>query len=200
MTTPGIEPPIPLSTPDGVVVGYLCPRCLRTAGGLSSFVRTKLDLQAQAEVRRQHIARCCVCKTCGGPTDGEHLWRCAVCYEAERPAREARALAAQNRDAETAAVRAASLERTQDIDAADALLDFMSELSEDCYCAGWLIGTEHALWRAHEEGPMSWGQGDVGASAVAKLRRLSAKAGGWWRWDDEHGPLFVLMDEWRGEK
>ena len=44
--------------------------------------------------------------------------------------------------------------------AADQLRGLMSEISEDCHCAGWLIGTGYALWGIveHEQGP-AWGHG-----------------------------------------
>jgi hypothetical protein len=82
------------------------------------------------------------------------------------------------------------------------LADLMSEISEDCYCAGWLIGTEFVLWGAVLNGPIEWGCGDVTEEQVAALRRLSGEIGGWIAWevsDDpmNTGPVFVPIVEWR---
>src|SRR6185312_5627864 len=34
------------------------------------------------------------------------------------------------------------------LSARETLACLMSEISEECYCAGWLIGNEHRLWSA----------------------------------------------------
>jgi len=101
---------------------------------------------------------------------------------------------------------------------AEKLALFMSELSEECYCASWLHGCELFLWDcvtgvAHR-GPVHppftprpdvtgfpWGMGIVSDAEADELRRLSELAGGWCRWDetaDDFGALvFVPIDEWR---
>jgi hypothetical protein len=79
------------------------------------------------------------------------------------------------------------------------LCQFMSDISEDCYCAGWLNGLEHALWRCIESGPRSWGQGEITQADLDKLKALSSRCGGWWVWREGVGNVFVPLEAWRQE-
>ena len=45
--------------------------------------------------------------------------------------------------------------------AAAGLLMLMTGISEELYCAGWLIGLERSLWKARETGPMPFGMGQI---------------------------------------
>lgn len=80
---------------------------------------------------------------------------------------------------------------------AAALASYMSELSEECWCAGWLSGCEFALWMLANDGGGHWGQDIVTPEAAAQLLALSEEAGGWVRWADGVGAVFVPMDEWK---
>lgn len=75
--------------------------------------------------------------------------------------------------------------------AAEALHDAMSELSEDCYAAGWMQGLEYDLWRIVLAGDGHYGMGRITRDDTARLRQLADDAGGWWM----HGEL-VSMSEW----
>lgn len=60
----------------------------------------------------------------------------------------------------------------------------MSEVSEDCYCAGWLGGTEDVLpelcRRAIDTGTTQhWGQGVVTPETARKLWAMAERAGAW---------------------
>ena len=72
--------------------------------------------------------------------------------------------------------------------AADQLLELMEDISEDRWCAGWLVGLEYELWEEVLDGKLP----------VAK--DLADVAGGWWIWSSEaettHQRRFVPMDEW----
>jgi hypothetical protein len=88
------------------------------------------------------------------------------------------------------------------------LYELMSDISEDCYCAGWIMGNEFSLWAmATETAPdRSYGQDVVPEESLQRLRELSAAIGGWIYWhDDEHepdlpaddwGPRFIAMADW----
>jgi hypothetical protein len=89
-----------------------------------------------------------------------------------------------------------------------ALYALMSDISEDCWCAGWMMGTEYVLWdmAANPAGSLDWGQSTVDPRQLADLREMSQEIGGWivW-WDDAHdallppdewGPRVVTFDEW----
>jgi len=76
------------------------------------------------------------------------------------------------------------------------LAERMSELSELAYYASWMMDLEHALWRAVEEGPRSYGHLMIGEADVAELRRLSQDCGGWIVWDTEAEETWVPMADW----
>jgi hypothetical protein len=80
---------------------------------------------------------------------------------------------------------------------AAALRDYMSDLSEQGYYAGWMMGLEYALWDAVESGPFRYGHLDLTAEHVRCLRELSAACGGWVRYDDVGDEVFVPLPEWR---
>ncbi len=82
--------------------------------------------------------------------------------------------------------------------AMDALPAYMSEISEECYCAGWLDRLPYILWKFTVEGPGSFGQGEVTAEMIDRLKRLAELCGGWFVWDDSEPNWrgFVPMDEW----
>lgn len=90
-----------------------------------------------------------------------------------------------------------------------ALYNLMSDISEDCWCAGWMHGNEYALWTLVTD-PKSKG-GEYGGVKVDQrhiddLRAISNEIGGWIRWRDdeedpslpceEWGPVFTPMAEW----
>ena len=89
-----------------------------------------------------------------------------------------------------------------------ALYALMSDISEECYCAGWITGAEYVLWEivADHAADRKWGQGQVQQWQIDDLRAISEEIGGWIRWrdDDEEpglhhdhwGPVFVPMAEW----
>jgi len=93
-----------------------------------------------------------------------------------------------------------SLLDTRDDSPAARLAAFMSDLSEDCWCAGWLSDCEFALWSLANSGGGLWGMGVVSPDDAARLLALSEAAGGWVRWEDGVGAVFVPMDEWKGMK
>lgn len=77
-----------------------------------------------------------------------------------------------------------------------ALAEYMSELSEQAYAAGWMVNLEHALWRAVEHGPYRYGNLQLTVDHVEALKRLSATCRGWicFRASDEE--TFVSIDQW----
>jgi hypothetical protein len=89
-----------------------------------------------------------------------------------------------------------------------ALYKLMSEISEDCYCAGWVHGNEYTLWKmvADPAASRMYGQDSVTDEQLADLRAIAAETGGWIRWCndsedlslpvDEQGLVFTSMVEW----
>jgi hypothetical protein len=93
-------------------------------------------------------------------------------------------------------------------DAALALCDYMRELNNEHWDAGWLIDCEFQFWSyVVRDRAFSF----FGESQADKLKRLAEAAGGWIAWNDEkhqaawssdprdcYAPevYFVPMDEW----
>ena len=67
----------------------------------------------------------------------------------------------------------------------NALYNFMSDLSEEYYCAGWMINWEYECWQRFLEGRFTPEEKYV-------LDLLRHEAGGWMKFDYE----FVPWDLW----
>ena len=78
------------------------------------------------------------------------------------------------------------------------LATYMSDLSEQSYCAGWMDGLEYSLWDAVIHGRRKYGLMEITDEHIAKLKELSGACGGWIIFDDEKGETFVPLDEWLG--
>lgn len=118
-------------------------------------------------------------------------WKLLGQQESERA--EAAIVRAQTAEAALATERIALREFAK-----GALLRTMHDLSEACWCAGWLHGMEYFLWTVVENGKATeWGMDNVYQRDVDDLRRLRDLAGGWWVWDDEKFETFVSLDEMR---
>ncbi len=81
---------------------------------------------------------------------------------------------------------------------AGVLARVMSGLSEEYYCAGWLIGCEYALWADMTGNEVAGVHGwKITAEEIEELRLLHEWAGGWVVWSDEVGGQIFLSDsEW----
>lgn len=77
------------------------------------------------------------------------------------------------------------------------LYDLMSEISEDCYCAGWMSGNEFRLWDAITDpnDDRKYGMWQIEEEQVTRLRELSELTNGWWVWEDDCA--FIGLDEWK---
>ena len=78
--------------------------------------------------------------------------------------------------------------------AATALADYMSELSEKAYCAGWMMDLEAVLWQSVLEGPFHYGRLELTSAHVDRLHALSEACGGWIIYRDRME--FVSLSEW----
>ncbi len=76
------------------------------------------------------------------------------------------------------------------------LADYMSDLSEQAYYAGWMAGLEYVLWHAMVDGPRKYGRLEITDEHIAKLKELSDACGGWIVFDDKKGETFVPLDAW----
>lgn len=77
------------------------------------------------------------------------------------------------------------------------LADYMSDLSEEHYCAGWLNDLEFALWGFVVDGPGMFGVLRVTPGKIARLIQLSSACGGWIVWrDEDQSETSLPMTEW----
>lgn len=195
--------PIPLASPDGRVFAYACGTCLHL--GSSGEMMLAHDDEAVAHLAKSSKGdadACCRCQRCNVPVFDERLTRCCgPCVPLLAAERAAAAEVWNLRITREAAHKAASLEYAKDRDAALALESAMSAISEDYYCAGWLIGLEFSLWAMVLGGPRDFGIGTVTEEEIQELRRLSDACGGWivWRQEDTFimGQRFMPMELWR---
>ncbi|WMW81309.1 hypothetical protein RF679_03260 [Undibacterium cyanobacteriorum] len=77
-----------------------------------------------------------------------------------------------------------------------ALADYMSELSEAAFHAGWMEALEFELWEAVVTGPRRFGQLDISQDHILHLSELHKACGGWIRFDEEYEEIFVPTGEW----
>lgn len=195
--------PIPLAAPDGRVYAYACGHCHKLGAMADQMGKPEEDAppadgpdEGLAAFNREMAADCCTCRTCG-----KVRWmrgtECASCTERQRAEWEAGAPEREAAREEQAALREAALARSLDRDAAGSLAVLMSEISEDHYCASWLVDLEFILWGMLQGGDRGFGFSDVAEEEIAALRRLSEKCGGWLAWREEAGgEMFVTLDEW----
>jgi hypothetical protein len=73
---------------------------------------------------------------------------------------------------------------------------YMSGLSEEAYCAGWMAGLEYALWEAVLGSRDGYGHLVLTPEHTIRLRQLSAACGGWIIFDDEHEETWVPSADW----
>jgi hypothetical protein len=77
------------------------------------------------------------------------------------------------------------------------LAEFMSDLSEEAYYAGWVVGLEYALWEVVLDGRSEYGQLELTDEHRARLRQLSEACAGWITFDEQTGERWVAISEWR---
>jgi hypothetical protein len=77
------------------------------------------------------------------------------------------------------------------------LADLMSDISEKCCCAGWMLNLEYVLWNAVITGPCEYGHGTITSRDIDELVRASEKLKSWIVFDDELEEIAVPLDKWR---
>jgi hypothetical protein len=98
-----------------------------------------------------------------------------------------------------------ALRMASDADRAELILDeYMHELSEEHFSAGWYDDLEMILWSlilGREKGPVR----NIGPTEIARLKELSERAVGWFSVSDKKkfeancDAYFVPMGEWLRE-
>jgi hypothetical protein len=75
------------------------------------------------------------------------------------------------------------------------LYDRMSEISEEGFCAGWIVDNEYAIWDAITLGNPSPSYRAINPRLLRRCQQLSVEIGGWMCWTLD-GPQFVPMAQW----
>ncbi|OGX83644.1 hypothetical protein [Hymenobacter coccineus] len=78
-----------------------------------------------------------------------------------------------------------------------ALCDFMSELSEEAYYAGWMDDLEYVLWYTMFKGPASYGRKFIDEQIIIQLKQLSEEAESWIIFDDDTWETAVALPAWQ---
>lgn len=80
-----------------------------------------------------------------------------------------------------------------------ALAELMSSLSEDCWAAGWMSGTEDAVWELVQGTRTEWGMGPSEPRMVDAIGAVADLANAWIVWDDDEPDGFkaVSLSDWR---
>ncbi len=83
----------------------------------------------------------------------------------------------------------------------------MSNISEQCYCAGWMDGLEYSIWAALVGGDIKYGQSEIDRATLNTIKWLSDQTETWIVWrDSRHGvdaagnyaiPMSVWIEEYK---
>jgi hypothetical protein len=76
------------------------------------------------------------------------------------------------------------------------LAEFMSEISEHCYAAGWMLNLEYVLWHAVINGERKYGQSYITQDDISTLIKLSTDANAWVVYDDDKEETALSLKEW----
>ena len=77
------------------------------------------------------------------------------------------------------------------------LADYMSELSEEAWRAGWMDGLEFALWEVMLGERQEYGCLAITPDHRTRLRLFSEECGGWIVYLDSLGETWVPLDDWK---
>jgi len=88
------------------------------------------------------------------------------------------------------------------LDLARRLYAAMSDVSEEAHCAGWLYSWEYPMWYHAFNHPFEVIEthtainDDVPVAQINHVMELSMKCQGWVIYDNDHGPMWIPIDDW----
>lgn len=80
------------------------------------------------------------------------------------------------------------------------LADFISEISERCYRAGWMQGIEYEVWEAMHAPDLGSGALRLTVEDAQQLHAMSTNCRGWIVFDDVNEESFIPIEAWRGRQ
>jgi hypothetical protein len=78
-----------------------------------------------------------------------------------------------------------------------ALAEYMSEVSEEAYCAAWYCGLEYYLWEGVLGRRRAFGRTTISQKKRQKFKELSEKCEGWIIFDMKLGEIWVSFESWQ---
>lgn len=82
-------------------------------------------------------------------------------------------------------------------DAQQKLADFMSDISENAYTAGWMSNLEYVLWEAVLSGPRQYGRYFINQDDIDTLINVSNELNCWIYFDEDTWETAIPITEWR---
>ena len=79
------------------------------------------------------------------------------------------------------------------------LADYMSEISERCYTAGWMTNLEYVLWDSFSSGPRKYGQDFITQQDINLLKKLTEAANSWIFFDDLLDEIALDLKDWEAK-
>lgn len=79
-----------------------------------------------------------------------------------------------------------------------ALAQLMSDLSEECWAAGWLSRTEYDIWALIHGERESWGMATAATlqEELAAIVAVAQACGSWIVWDKPVGTRAIPLERW----
>lgn len=76
------------------------------------------------------------------------------------------------------------------------LADFMGDISERCYYAGWIKNLEYVLWDAINSGQRTFGHGTISDNDIRTLKTLADKSNSWIVFHDNSEETAIDLNTW----
>ena len=77
------------------------------------------------------------------------------------------------------------------------LADYMSLISERCYCAGWMNNLQYVLWHSISAGPRQYGQDFITLEDIIHLNQMARASNSWIVYDELLGETAIDLKEWQ---
>jgi len=77
------------------------------------------------------------------------------------------------------------------------LADYMSQISEEAYCAGWISNLEYILWNAVTGGKREFGRYLISDKDIENLISFSTKCNSWIIFDHKNDETAINLEEWK---
>jgi hypothetical protein len=77
------------------------------------------------------------------------------------------------------------------------LADFMSDISEEAYHAGWMMNLEFVLWDAAINGERKYGQHIITQAEIDSLIQFATENDCWIYFDDKTEETSIPLNQWR---